>query len=152
MYDYNEGDIIYLKYMRFADSNKIDYRVNGRPYLVFRIIEDKLLLLKIGSKCFEPQYLFSKVNVISKNKEKRESYVDMRYFFLVDKNKISIAIGSMFDEKNPHLKKSLHGSKISDKEFREIKNQVKVLESLKEIKFADFDKRKKIKKALRKKF
>ena len=138
MFEYKEGDVIYLKYMRFADSNTIDYRVNGRPYLVFRIVGDKLLLLKIGSKSFEPQYLFSKVNVITK-KDKRESYVDMRYYFLVDKDKISLIIDSMFDEKNPHAKKPLHSSKISDIEFKEIKNQIKVLECLNEIKLADFN-------------
>lgn len=139
MYEYKEGDVIYLKYMKFADSNKIDYRVNGRPYLVFRRVGEKLLLLKIGSRKFGPDYLFSKVNVVNKN-DKRECYVDMRYYFLVDEKQVIRNFDSVFNDSNQYIKKSLHGSKISKGEFKEVQNQVKILEQIKEIKLANMNK------------
>ncbi len=140
MYEYKEGEILYIKYMKFADDNSVDYRVNGRPYLVYRVEEDKIYLFKVGSHMFEPKYFFSKVNIIRKDKKvTRESYVDMRYYFVVDPELLSVEIDSMFNELRPHYKKSKHSSKISDKELEEIRNQVNILENMKEIKYAKLD-------------
>ena len=57
--DIIEGSIVYLRFMKFPDSNTLDYRLNGRPYLVYKIIGDKAYLFSMtsnGYNCKEYYY------------------------------------------------------------------------------------------------
>lgn len=45
--DVKEGNIVYLQFMHFPDTNTIDYRLKGRPYLVYKILEDKVYLFEM---------------------------------------------------------------------------------------------------------
>ncbi len=136
MYGYHKSDVVYIKFMKFANSNLIDYRIKGRPYLIYKIEDEKFYLLKLGSSKILPEYFSYNVNLVVKGKKiKRKSYVDMRYIMVVDADKLIASIDAYNDE--PFCRRNKHSSRISKEDYNIISNQIKILDKIRKIRLVD---------------
>lgn len=59
--DIKEGAVVYLQFMRFPDTNEIDCRLKGRPYYIYKIVEDMVYLFAIRSRKYITTDYFYKI-------------------------------------------------------------------------------------------
>ncbi len=131
--DVQPGCIVFLKHGFFPDSNTIDYRLNGRPYLVYEVDGENVKLLKISSSDYmgEPFYYpISRKN--SKNKTV-ESYIDLRFLIEINMTKLimeyNAVLSTLFKKRIPKKMQSL-----TDKDFENVKELRKNMEIVEEFK------------------
>lgn len=128
------GQIIYLKNMRFPDDHSIDYRMNGRPYLVYDIKDGNVYLLKISTnrKFTEPSYYFYEMKAQKSNSLNRQScYVDLRYMIDFDEKELQDLVTKQeFSSKRKFSRKI---KRITKKQYEDIKEELETLKKVKEL-------------------
>ena len=128
--DFYEREIIYLKFMRFPDDNSIDYRMNGRPYLVFSINENEVCLLKISRSVGNP-YFYYPIEIKHRGK-KNKCYIDLRYIIRIDKEELISKVNSVSSE-NKAYKNSSKKKFISNKDYEEVSKKLQRIAIVKQI-------------------
>ncbi len=128
---FRSREIVFLKHVRFPDDNSIDVRMNGRPFLVYKVDKGNVYLLKVSSSNFMPDYCYHPLILSPKrNKKKKVSYVDLRYLIKFDEEELDKKIISEFDYKfrnKPSSKREL----ISVKDYNLIKEKMEELAKIK---------------------
>ena len=114
--------LVTLRFMHFPD-NSIDYKLNGRPYLIFSMDDKYAYLLKLSSKRSNKnsQYYYE-ILPDSKNKLKNKSYVDLRYFLVFTIEELERKVITQETEK-----KSKNYGFIQDDQYKEILNRINTL-------------------------
>lgn len=122
--DIIEGSIVYLRFMKFPDSNTLDYRLNGRPYLVYKIIGDKAYLFSMTSNVYNcKEYYYETFRTTVKGK-KRQTYVNL-------KNYIEMSLTDLVNKTNELIGERKHTTcKVeyyNKKELDKIAEQISLL-------------------------
>ena len=121
--DIRPGGIVYLKFMRFPDDNTIDYKFNGRPYLIYKADEEYVYLLKIGSdtRHKEKEFYFKTSRKTLSNKKERDCYIDLRNLIKISKEKLIRKVNLLKSENRMFRGKIKY---IPDKEFNRLQEQI----------------------------
>lgn len=127
--------LVYLKQMIFPDSNTIDYRLNGRPYLVFDIDEENAYLLKISSSHKMDDKCYYKI-ALNKNCPKKLSYIDLRFLFYIPRQELEEKVFMQYDESifKGKKKRQKRNILISETDYTKIKEQLNTLASVNTLK------------------
>lgn len=128
--EFREGGIVFIKHMRFPDDNSIDYRMNGRPYLIYKVENNTVYLFKIGRSRVE-EFSYYPIKVSNKGKEV-ECFVDLRYMILIDEEELENKMQAFHDDK-PSYRNSKKIKYLSKKDFEKIKEKVEIISSMKEL-------------------
>ena len=96
--DINEGSIVFLRFMRFPDNNQIDCRLNGRPYLFYKIVDDKAYLFALTSNTAGDSKFYYEIERKGLNGNKRKSYVNLRNLFIIDLDELLLKINELHNE------------------------------------------------------
>ena len=128
----SELEVVYLKCLRFADDNTVDYKLNGRPYLVYKLDKKYAYLLKISSSHIKEDYYYCNI-ILDKKKSKKESFIDLRYVYVIEKEELEKKAYLNYTElRKSHLpKKAPH---ITIEDYRRIEKQIDILNSIEELK------------------
>ena len=86
--DIKRGGFVYLRFMRFPDSQTIDYKLNGRPYLIYKVDDENAYLLKIGSDRYLDEDFYLKIVKKTLKGKKRVSYIDLRELIKISKDEL----------------------------------------------------------------
>ncbi len=131
----SEMEVVYLKCLRFADNNSVDYKLNGRPYLVYKLDKKYAYLLKISSSHIKEDYYYCNIILDKKKskKESKESYVDLRYIYVIEKEELEKKKYVAYTEfKKSHLPKKNHHITLED--YNRIERQIDLLNKIEELK------------------
>lgn len=128
--DFREGEIVFLKFMRFPDDNSIDYRMNGRPYLIYKVEDESVYLFKIGRSRVE-EYCYYPIKMQNKGKTV-ECYVDLRYIIVVDRKELINKMNALHDDKKSY-RNSKKRKSLSEKDFKKVKEKVDIIAAIKEL-------------------
>lgn len=96
--DIRIGGIVYLRHMRFQDTNTIDYKMNGRPYLIYRIDKNNVYLFEIRSSSYVVNEFFYKITKRTKGGEKRECYVNLSNYLCLTKSELVLKANELLSE------------------------------------------------------
>lgn len=87
--DLKEWGIVYLQHIRYPDTNEIDFRMNGRPYLIYKMRGDMAYIFLIRSQGgFTADEFYYPITTKSSNGRRRESYVSLRYVIPIKKSEL----------------------------------------------------------------
>lgn len=127
--EFCEGDIVFLRFMRFPDDNSIDYRINGRPYLIYKVTEENIYLFKIGRSKVDEDYCYHPVKI--KNKKKvTDCYVDLRAPILITREELINKITALHDGSKAH-RNSIKRKSLPEKDFKKVKEKFNNLLAIK---------------------
>ena len=113
--------ILYLRGVRFKDNNMMDYRLYGRPYIVYKITNDKVYLFQVRSdkrKIAEEFFIPIKIG-------KRDCNVNLRYIYKLEKAELIKNVNSV-RASIPKGEKS-RVRYLDDKYRKKIEKEIKVL-------------------------
>lgn len=114
-----EGTIVYLRHGFFPDSDTIDYRLNGRPYLVYSIEGDDVLLLKLSTSNYFGEPFYYLLDRVDGRGNEVTSYLDLRYLLVISKERLISEMNMVLDSKfKKRFPKRLQ--KISEEAFEKI--------------------------------
>lgn len=145
MNEFEESEIVYIRNMRFADDPaSIDIRLNGRPYLIYSVEGENVYLFKISSSYFKPEYCYHQIYLKQRYKAKKcngrrkkkskakPSYVDLRYIIQIPIEEL-VRKTQEFGGRVKGRKISAIREKVSKKDFIEIKQKIKDLSAINEL-------------------
>lgn len=104
-----EGEIVYLRFMHFYDDNTIDCRMNGRPYLVYKMDDDKVHLFGMTTKMTKekPEECYYPIERKTLKGNKRLSYINLSNYACITKKELIRKINELkFDSKFINLTKN----------------------------------------------
>lgn len=127
--EFCEGDIVFLKFMRFPDDNSIDYRINGRPYLIYKVTEENVFLFKIGRSKVDEDYCYHPVKIKNKKKDV-DCFVDLRAPILLTKQELINKITALHEGKKAH-RNSIKRKSLCEKDFKQVKDKFNNLLAIK---------------------
>lgn len=114
--DLYQGDIIFVKNLRFRDTSTVDTRLNGHPVLVLNVanIGERFYGLKISgsynySEGLENYYI---IKPNRSNGLKKTSYIDLRYIYENECKNIPCA-GQIYENEFNNIMKQL--DKVQEK-------------------------------------
>lgn len=119
--EFCEGDIVFLRFMRFPDDNSIDYRINGRPYLIYKLTEENVYLFKIGRSKVDEDYCYHPIKIKNKKKD-IDCYVDLRAPLLITREELFNKITALHDGKKAH-RNSIKRKSLPEKDFEIVKQK-----------------------------
>jgi hypothetical protein len=97
--DVKVGGIVYLQFMRFPDTGTLDYKLNGRPYLIYKIEGESVFLFEIRSCSYIVDDFFFKITKKSKGGEKRECYVNLSNYVEINISELVNRANQLLSEK-----------------------------------------------------
>ncbi|MBO5477454.1 MAG: hypothetical protein J6A15_06875 [Clostridia bacterium] len=126
--EFCEGEIVFLRFMRFPDDNSIDYRMNGRPYLIYKVTDENIYLFKIGRSKVDEDYCYHPIKIKNKKKDV-ECYVDLRNLVPITEEELINKITALHDGKKAH-RNSMKRKSLPEKDFEKVKEKFNNLVAL----------------------
>lgn len=122
--DIKRGGFVYLRFMRFPDSQTIDYKLNGRPYLIYKVDDEYAYLLKIGSDRHLDEDFYLKIVKRTLKGKKRECYIDLRVLIKISKEELVEKANTLLSE---NRKYTSHIHFISEEDLNKLEEKIERL-------------------------
>lgn len=123
--DIREGSIVYLRFMHFPDDNSIDYRLNGRPYLLYKIIGSTAYLFGMTTKFYGSDDFYFETERKTLKGNVRKTYINLKNYYKIELDDLIKKINELrYEQKFIKIEKEQY---ISDDELSKITERIELL-------------------------